>query len=237
MSTIWLTRVAIVLRRAGHDGWHALTTVRRGVNVTWSGAPPLLHVQAVIVLRTQMGGWGERGAGGNVEMHILETGRQDNDWLVSTCPKCSAAYRTVGGWVLTWEYWERVPSDWKTSEERARVNMFTGALWWSRNNLSCISSTSEKDWGPFRIQCRLSFILHGGLVMFSAWDKVMTSSHIITSSQSEEFKTRVRWSEDQYHVHVNLTLTDKHSIWMWNGHVTSHKLWFYRALNAWAILL
>lgn len=53
MNTIRLTRVAIVLRRARHDGRHPVTTVCWRVNVTWTGAPPLLHIQAVVVLTKQ----------------------------------------------------------------------------------------------------------------------------------------------------------------------------------------
>lgn len=73
MTDIRLTRVTIVLRRARHNGRHALTTVCGRVNVTWTGAAPLLHIQAVEVLRRQRRG-SERGAGGNVETNILVSG-------------------------------------------------------------------------------------------------------------------------------------------------------------------
>lgn len=77
MTAIRLTRVTIVLRRARHDGRHALTTVHGRVNVTWTGAAPLPHIQAVVILRRQMRG-SERGAEGNVETNILVSGRNDN---------------------------------------------------------------------------------------------------------------------------------------------------------------
>lgn len=51
VNVTWLTRVAKVLRRARHDGGHALTTERWRVNITWTGAPTLLNVQAVVVLK------------------------------------------------------------------------------------------------------------------------------------------------------------------------------------------
>lgn len=53
VNTIWLTRVGIVLRRARHDGWHALTTIRWRVNITWTGATSLLYIQAVVVLTSK----------------------------------------------------------------------------------------------------------------------------------------------------------------------------------------
>lgn len=56
VTASWLTKVTVVLRRARHDGRHALAAVRGRVDVTWTGAAPLLHVQAVEVLRRQTRG-------------------------------------------------------------------------------------------------------------------------------------------------------------------------------------
>lgn len=169
-SAIGLTGVAIVLRRARHDGRHALTTVRRRVNVTWSGAPPLLHIQAVIVLRTKRGGRVERGAGGrggaDEETQILDvTGGQQltclNLPVVLCCLQGSGrkcAYLRIG---------RESPKWLKKAAEREQE------LICSLEHCGEAETIMYQVFTAPREKTGLRFILHGGPVRFSAWDKAM----------------------------------------------------------------
>lgn len=69
MRRLLLTSVAVVLRRSRDDWWHALAAICWRVNITWTGAAPLLHIQAVIVLTDEQ----------------MATARQIFKWQQRTC--------------------------------------------------------------------------------------------------------------------------------------------------------